>query len=99
MEAVDRPGLEIIWKADSLVRVLSRDGESTVAQLAEAVNEPLSSTYRLLADLKQIGWVERGSSAVSTGSASSSCVSAGWRRSSSTSANAPSPIFASCAPR
>ncbi|MFD1500025.1 IclR family transcriptional regulator [Streptosporangium lutulentum] len=61
MEAVDRPGLEIIWKADSLVRVLSRDGESTVAQLAEAVNEPLSSTYRLLADLKQIGWVERGS--------------------------------------
>lgn len=61
METVDRPGLEILAKANALVRVLSSDGESTVAQLADAVDEPLSSTYRLLANLTQIGWVERGS--------------------------------------
>lgn len=61
MDASDRPGLEILSKADAIVRLLAREGESVVATIADEVEEPLSSTYRLLSNLTQIGWIERGS--------------------------------------
>lgn len=53
-------GLTILSKADAIVSLLERKGELSVAQIAEAVDEPLSSTYRLLSALRRIAWVERG---------------------------------------
>jgi DNA-binding IclR family transcriptional regulator len=54
-------GLEILVKADALIRVLQVEGELSAAQIAEAVGEPVSSTYRLLTNLSAIGWIEQGS--------------------------------------
>lgn len=54
-------GLEMLAKANSVITALGLNGEMNVAQLAEAVGEPVSSMYRLLAGLSAIGWVEPGS--------------------------------------
>lgn len=53
-------GLEILDKADSLIRALQHRGTASVSALAEAVDEPVSSTYRLIGVLTSLGWVERG---------------------------------------
>ena len=60
--AVDRDaaGLELIAKADALIRVLESRGEASAAEIAERTGEPLSSVYRLLQSLTGIGWVDRG---------------------------------------
>jgi DNA-binding IclR family transcriptional regulator len=55
------PGLEILNKAFAVVTVLETGGELAVARVAELVGEPVSSTYRILTSLMQIGWVDRGS--------------------------------------
>lgn len=53
-------GLELLDKADALIRALEDQGTITVNALAETVGEPVSSVYRLLASLTALGWVERG---------------------------------------
>jgi DNA-binding IclR family transcriptional regulator len=53
--------MEILSKADAIMRELEEHGELSVARLAESVGEPVSSTYRLITNLVAIGWVEAGS--------------------------------------
>ncbi|ROQ30302.1 IclR family transcriptional regulator [Frondihabitans sp. PhB188] len=55
-------GRDIMSKAGAVVAALETAGELTAAQLAELVDEPVSSTYRLLQNLATIGWIEPGSS-------------------------------------
>jgi DNA-binding IclR family transcriptional regulator len=58
--ARDITGMEILAKADVLISTLSERGEMSAAELADAVGEPASSTYRLLTSLIGIGWVAFG---------------------------------------
>lgn len=59
-QEADAGGVDILSKAAALCFALESDGELTAQQLAERVAEPASSTFRLLAQLIQLGWVERG---------------------------------------
>lgn len=52
--------VEILSKAAAVIFVLESDGELTAQGIAERVDEPTSSTYRLLTQLSALGWVERG---------------------------------------
>lgn len=54
-------GIAVISKAARLLDVLTEAGEASSAVLAERTGEPLSSVYRLLSSLDDIGWVEAGS--------------------------------------
>jgi DNA-binding IclR family transcriptional regulator len=54
------PGLELIVKVDAVITALERHGEISAADLAIVIDEPLSSTYRMLQSLTAIGWVDRG---------------------------------------
>jgi DNA-binding IclR family transcriptional regulator len=56
-----KSGMEILSKADAVMRELEGHGELSVAKLAASVGEPVSSTYRLITNLAAIGWVETGS--------------------------------------
>lgn len=56
----NNPSLEILLKADAVISVLELEHECSVQTIATAVNEPVSSTYRLLANLSAVGWVSRG---------------------------------------
>lgn len=51
----------MINKADAITAVLDAHGELSAVRVAELVDEPVSSTYRLLTALARIGWVDRGS--------------------------------------
>lgn len=53
-------GVEILSKAGAVIGFLRDAGESTVAEVADAVGEPVSSTYRLIGNLLQLGWVDSG---------------------------------------
>jgi DNA-binding IclR family transcriptional regulator len=53
-------GLTVLARADSLVRILEAEGEVPVADLAGALGLPVSTTYRLLRQLVESGWVEQG---------------------------------------
>ncbi|MFD5225992.1 IclR family transcriptional regulator [Microbacterium sp. NPDC058342] len=53
-------GLEILDKADAILRVLESGIADTAATIADTVGEPTSSTHRLLANLRQLGWVDEG---------------------------------------
>lgn len=54
-------GLELLSKANALLTALE-DGRNWSAQdLAQAAGEPVSTVYRLLANLVAIGWVDKGS--------------------------------------
>jgi len=62
-ERVSRTGspdvpIQVLGKADSILRALVEHGPMGVAQLAETVGEPRSSIYRLLNSLSILGWVE-----------------------------------------
>lgn len=57
----DLPGLDMINKANAIIAALDERGELTAVRVAELVDEPVSSTYRLLTTLSRIGWVDRGS--------------------------------------
>jgi DNA-binding IclR family transcriptional regulator len=57
----DASGMLILEKCGSVVSALERLGEASVVELATALDEPVSSTYRLLGALGDIGWVDRGS--------------------------------------
>lgn len=52
--------LELIAKADTVLRVLQDQGEATAAEIAKTAGEPLSSIYRLLQSLTRVGWVDKG---------------------------------------
>jgi DNA-binding IclR family transcriptional regulator len=53
-------GLELIAKVDAVMTALERRGEISAADLALVIDEPLSSTYRMLQSLTAIRWVDRG---------------------------------------
>jgi len=53
-------GMEILAKADLVIDALGSAGELSAAQLADSVEEPVSSTYRLLTSLTEMGWVAAG---------------------------------------
>jgi DNA-binding IclR family transcriptional regulator len=55
----DGGGLELIEKVDAVISVLERNGETTAAELARMLDEPLSSTYRMLQSLIAVRWVDR----------------------------------------
>ena len=55
------PGIEILDKANALIKALVIGGELTVKELAKRVGEPVSSTYRLVSNMTQLGWVATGS--------------------------------------
>lgn len=57
----DVAGMAILEKSGSIVSALETMGEASVVELAAEVDEPVSSTYRLLNALGDIGWVDRGS--------------------------------------
>lgn len=57
----DAASMAILEKSGALITALERLGEASVAELAAAVDEPVSSTYRLVGALGDIGWVDKGS--------------------------------------
>lgn len=50
----------VLTKVASLLDALAEHGELTPKEAAEHVAEPLSTVYRLLADLRELGYVEPG---------------------------------------
>jgi DNA-binding IclR family transcriptional regulator len=56
----DSGALELISKAGAVLSTLETRGDTTAADLAAALQEPLSSIYRLLQSLTATGWVDRG---------------------------------------
>lgn len=55
----DAGGLELISKAGAVLDILEASGPTSAADLAEVLDEPLSSVYRLMQSLTAIGWVDR----------------------------------------
>ncbi|WOQ16542.1 IclR family transcriptional regulator [Raineyella sp. W15-4] len=53
-------GLELLSKADGVLRALEHGGNLSVSELAALTGEPLSSMYRLLSHLVSVGWVDKG---------------------------------------
>ncbi|GAA4978589.1 hypothetical protein GCM10023205_53350 [Yinghuangia aomiensis] len=53
-------GIRVVRKAGALLDVLAQRGPLSVAQLADATGEPRTTVYRLLASLRQLGWVTDG---------------------------------------
>jgi DNA-binding IclR family transcriptional regulator len=58
MSDIGGSAVEILVKADEILEFLRQRGEMTVAQIADGVDEPRSSVYRLLATLEEIEFVE-----------------------------------------
>jgi DNA-binding IclR family transcriptional regulator len=54
-------GIEILDKVGAAIDALAEGRELTVKELAACVDEPVSSTYRLVSNLVRIGWVDPGS--------------------------------------
>lgn len=52
--------LQLLSKASDLLELLGAQGELTPSEAAEALGEPRSSLYRLLAALEDLGWVDPG---------------------------------------
>ncbi|MFD2758131.1 IclR family transcriptional regulator [Gulosibacter faecalis] len=52
--------LEIIDKADALIRLLADEGERSATDIATELGEPTSSVYRLLTSLTALDFVEPG---------------------------------------
>ncbi|MDR1188492.1 MAG: IclR family transcriptional regulator [Bifidobacteriaceae bacterium] len=53
-------GLELLGKADAVLTALEAGKAMSATALAAATGEPLSSMYRMLANLVAIGWLDRG---------------------------------------
>jgi DNA-binding IclR family transcriptional regulator len=56
----DPGGLELISKVGAVLSTLEDRGDTSAADLATVLQEPLSSVYRLLQSLIATGWVDRG---------------------------------------
>lgn len=52
--------MEMVDKVEAIVSYLALVGESTVSAVAQHVDEPVSSVYRLLSSLVRVGWVSAG---------------------------------------
>lgn len=50
--------MNILVKAQAVLLLLARVREATTKEIAEAIEEPVSSTYRLLRNLLKLGWIE-----------------------------------------
>lgn len=59
-ETRETAGMDILAKTDVLISTLGDRGEMSAAELAAAVSEPVSSTYRLLTSLMESDWVAPG---------------------------------------
>lgn len=57
----DAAGMAILEKAGAVIDALEAHGETSASGIAETVGEPVSSTYRLLSSLTELGWVDPGS--------------------------------------
>jgi DNA-binding IclR family transcriptional regulator len=55
----DEAKLDMLAKVDAIVTVLEAAGELRAQEIAERLNEPVSSVYRLLRQLQQLGWVDK----------------------------------------
>ena len=55
-------GLDLLAKAGAVVDALASGRELSVADLATASGQPVSSTYRLVTSLLTLGWLEPGAS-------------------------------------
>ncbi|MDN5977873.1 IclR family transcriptional regulator [Acidipropionibacterium jensenii] len=53
-------GVEIVSKANAVLDTLRALGQAGVPQISESIGEPVSSVYRLVANLCEAGWVEHG---------------------------------------
>jgi DNA-binding IclR family transcriptional regulator len=53
-------GLNLVRKSVKVLDLLAERGEATAAELADDLNEPRSSVYRLLASLQTLDMVEQG---------------------------------------
>lgn len=53
-------GVEIVSKANAVLDTLRSRGQASVPQIAESIDEPVSSVYRLVSTLSEAGWVEHG---------------------------------------
>lgn len=51
----------MLAKSNTIVNILDSAGELTVEEIARRASEPVSSTYRLVTNLLQIGWISKGS--------------------------------------
>lgn len=51
-------GLELFRKANGILSLLEKGGDWSAQEIADATGEPVSSTYRMLTSLKDIGLVE-----------------------------------------
>jgi DNA-binding IclR family transcriptional regulator len=58
-ESVAARASSLIVKAGALMEALARERIATSARLTEMIGEPVSSVYRMLATLVDIGWVEQ----------------------------------------
>ncbi|WP_019180178.1 IclR family transcriptional regulator [Microbacterium yannicii] len=54
-------GMEILSKASAALDALADRGTLSIAELARVVGEPVSSTYRLVSNLVDLGWVDPSS--------------------------------------
>lgn len=57
--AADPAGMTAVSKAMRVLSTLAESGEHTATELAEALDEPVTSVYRMLGNLEAIGWIER----------------------------------------
>ncbi len=56
-----RPGsIAVLSKAMAILEHLSAEGELTPARIAELIDEPRSSVYRLCSSLQELGYIEAG---------------------------------------
>ena len=52
-------GPSIIAKTNTLLETLAHERVATSTRLTELLNEPVSSVYRMLATLAEVGWIEQ----------------------------------------
>ncbi|GGF36277.1 IclR family transcriptional regulator [Subtercola lobariae] len=57
--AADATGMSAVSKAMRVLTALAHTGELTAAELAAALDEPITTVYRMLSNLEAIGWIER----------------------------------------
>lgn len=56
----DSGGLNVLTKVGAVITAVAATNGITAAALAKELDEPISSVYRLLANLAALRWVERG---------------------------------------
>jgi DNA-binding IclR family transcriptional regulator len=57
----EQSGLDLLTKAGAVLDVLTAGGEVSAGEIAQQSGQPVSSVYRLLANLQAVGWVEPAS--------------------------------------